>query len=83
MERKSSKIKALSELQNGEKGRVVNITAKGSIRRRVIEMGITKGTDIQLLGCAPLGDPLKVLVKGYHLSLRKDEASYIFVEVED
>lgn len=77
----SVNTKALSGLQTGEQGQVVRITAKGPVRRRILEMGITPGTEIRVTGTAPLGDPLKVLVKGYHLSLRKKEAACIFVEV--
>jgi Fe2+ transport system protein FeoA len=77
----SVNTKALSGLQTGEQGQVVRITAKGPVRRRILEMGITPGTEIRVTGTAPLGDPLKVSVKGYHLSLRKKEAACIFVEV--
>jgi len=78
---RSVNTKALSELQTGEQGRIIRITAKGPVRRRILEMGITLGTKISIKGVAPLGDPIELLVKGYRLSLRKEEATDIFVEV--
>ncbi len=74
--------KTLSELKKGEGGRVMRITAKNPVRRRILEMGVTPGTDICVQGIAPLGDPMEILVKGYHLSLRKGEAACILVEVQ-
>jgi len=71
----------LSHLKPGEYGRVIGITAKGPVRRRILEMGLTPGKQISVKGVAPLGDPMVVLVKGYRLSLRKEEASNILVEV--
>lgn len=77
----SVNIKVLSELQTGEKGKVIRITAQGPVRRRFLEMGITPGTEVSVKGVAPLGDPMEILVKGYRLSLRKEEAASIFLEV--
>ncbi len=74
-------VKSLSELKTGQKGRIIRITSKGVVRKRMLEMGITQGTELSIKGVAPLGDPIELIVKGYHLSLRKDEASDIFVEV--
>lgn len=73
--------KALSELRTGEQGEIIRITAKGPVRRRILEMGVTPGTKISVKGVAPLGDPIEILVKGYRLSLRKKEAANVFVEV--
>jgi len=70
----------LSALQPGEKGRVVKIGGQGAIRRKIVEMGIVKGTTIELEKLAPLGDPMELKVKGYHLSLRKQEAAGILVQ---
>lgn len=78
---KSIKIKALSELKPGEKGKVIRITVQGIVRRRIMDMGVTAGSEIIIKGAAPLGDPLEIMVKGYNLSLRKKEAANIFVEV--
>lgn len=77
----SKNIKMLSELKTGEQGRVIRITAKGPVRRRILEMGVTPGTEISVKGVAPLGDPMELLLKGYRLSLRKEEAADIFMEV--
>jgi len=73
--------KALNELHTGEQGEVIRITAKGTVRRRILEMGVTPGTRISVKGVAPLGDPIEILVKGYRLSLRKGEAANVLVEV--
>jgi len=75
-----SDVKKLGELKPGEKGRVVKISGSGSIHRRILDMGITKGTEIEMERVAPLGDPIEVKIKGYHLSLRKGEAANIYVE---
>ncbi len=77
---RSVNIKSLSELAVGQQGKVYRVAAEGSARRRILEMGVTPGTEITLKGVAPLGDPIEVLVKGYRLSLRKEEADNIFVE---
>jgi len=74
--------KVLKELKPGEKGKVVKITGTGPIYHRILDMGIVKGTQIELERVAPLGDPVEVCIKGYHLSLRKDEAANIHVEIE-
>jgi len=74
--------KMLSELKPGRKGRIVKILGAGTVQRRILDMGIVKGAEIEMERVAPLGDPLEVKIKGYHLSLRKDEAAKIFVEAE-
>ncbi len=74
--------KRLRELKPGQKGKVTKISGSGSIHRRILDMGIVKGAEIEVERVAPLGDPLEVKIKGYHLSLRKDEAANIFVEAE-
>lgn len=70
----------LSLLEPGEKGRVVKVGGHGAIRMRIVEMGIVKGTTIEVEKLAPLGDPMELKVKGYHLSLRKEEAAGILVQ---
>lgn len=70
-------MKSLKDLKVGEKGRVISVTESGAFRRRLFDMGITPGTEITLLKIAPLGDPLEILVRGYHLSLRKEQAEKI------
>lgn len=72
---------ALSELKKGQRGKVVKVSTKGAIRRRIMEMGIITGTEILVKGFAPLGDPMELGIKGYNLSLRKAEASEIFVDL--
>lgn len=74
-------LKVLSELKKGEKGRVVKIGGSGSIHRRLLDMGLVPGSDIEMQRVAPLGDPIEIKVKGYNLSLRKEEAASIQVEV--
>lgn len=69
-------------LQPGQKATIVQIGGNGALRRRFIEMGIVKGEQILVERVAPLGDPVAYLIKGYHLSLRKEEAAYIEVSLE-
>jgi len=70
----------LNELEPGLKGRIVKIGRKGDARRRIAEMGVTPGSLIEVERVAPMGDPIEVKIKGYHLSLRKNDASKITVE---
>jgi len=72
----------LSELKPGQGGKITKISGKGSVRRRILDMGVVKGADIEMERVAPLGDPIEVKIKGYHLSLRKEEASDIHVEIK-
>ncbi|SHE65282.1 ferrous iron transport protein A [Thermoanaerobacter uzonensis DSM 18761] len=71
----------LDKLPIGTKAKVVKIVAKGDLRRRLTDMGVILGTELRIEGVAPLGDPIEVTVLGYHLSLRKSEATLIEVEV--
>lgn len=70
----------LDRQQPGFKGKVVRVTGRGPVRRRLMEMGVTVGTEVELERLAPLGDPLELKLRGYHLSLRKDEAARVCVE---
>lgn len=70
----------LKDLLPGEVGTIVSIGEKGPMKRRIMDMGITPGTTIKVVKVAPLGDPIEVNVRGYELSLRKDEAQRIVVE---
>lgn len=70
----------LSEMKQGEKGIIARIAGSGALRRRILEMGIIKGTQIYVEKYAPLKDPLELIVKGYHISLRVEEAVNITVE---
>ena len=70
----------LSELKEGQTATVVRVGGKGILRRRILEMGILKGTDIYIEKYAPLRDPMELIVKGYHVSLRVEEAARILVD---
>ncbi len=67
----------LNDLKPGEEGIVASIGEKGPIRRRIMDMGVTPGASIKVVKVAPLGDPIEVTIRGYELSLRKDEAKQI------
>lgn len=67
----------LRNLKPGQQGVVAAIAAAGSMKRRIMDMGITPGVEIRVIKTAPLGDPIEVNVRGYELSLRKEEAQQI------
>ena len=73
-------MKTLKQAKVGETVKVVKRTGQGAVKRRIMDMGITKGVEIFIRKVAPLGDPVEVTVRGYELSLRKDDASMIEVE---
>jgi ferrous iron transport protein A len=73
-------VRPLSELKPKEKGTIVKVGGGGPVRRRIMDMGIVAGTQVEVIKVAPLGDPVDLLVKGYHLSLRKEESKGILVE---
>lgn len=70
----------LKELKPGQQGIVASIGTTGPMKRRIMDMGITPGVEIKVVKVAPLGDPIEVNVRGYELSLRKDEAQQIAME---
>ena len=70
----------LKEIPVGGKARVVRIHGEGAVKRRIMDMGITKGVGIFVRKVAPLGDPIEITVRGYELSLRKADAESIEVE---
>lgn len=72
--------KPLKDLKPGEKGKVRKVSGQGLVRRRLLDMGLIPGSDIEVQRVAPLGDPIEVKIKGYRLSLRKSEAANIYVE---
>lgn len=78
--RRSEQIMKLSDLSAGQQGRVVRIEGPSIVKQRLVTMGIVTGEIVRVERIAPLGDPVEVLVKGYNLSLRKDEAKMIYVE---
>lgn len=71
----------LKELKPGEAGTVISIGEKGPMRRRIMDMGVTPGAEVKVIKIAPLGDPIEVNIRGYELSLRKDEAQQIQVKM--
>ena len=73
-------MKALRDAKIGETVKVVKLHGEGAIKRRIMDMGITKGTDVYVRKVAPLGDPVEVTVRGYELSLRKADAEMIEVQ---
>ena len=73
-------MRTLKDVQIGESARVVKIHGEGAIKRRIMDMGITKGIEIHVRKVAPLGDPIEITVRGYELSLRKEDAESIEVE---
>jgi Fe2+ transport system protein FeoA len=70
----------LSELREGQTARVVRVGGNGLLRRRILEMGVVKGTEIHVEKYAPLRDPMELVLKGFHISLRVEEAAQIIVE---
>lgn len=78
--RKGKMMKTLREVKCGETVKVKKLTGVGAVKRRIMDMGITKGTDVLVRKVAPLGDPIEVTVRGYELSLRKADAEMIEVE---
>ena len=73
-------MKTLRTTACGETVKVVKLTGEGPVKRRIMDMGITKGVEIYVRKVAPLGDPVEVTVRGYELSLRKADAEMISVE---
>ncbi len=74
--------KKLSAFEIGETGRVIKVEGEGRVRRRLFDMGVTPGAMVFLRKRAPLGDPLEITIRGYELTLRKDEADLVVVETE-
>ena len=73
-------MRTLKEAKIGENVRVVKLHGEGAVKRRIMDMGITKGVDVHVRKVAPLGDPVEVTVRGYELSLRKADAEMIAIE---
>ncbi len=73
-------MKTLKQAKIGETVRVVRLSGEGAVRRRIMDMGITKGAELFIRKVAPLGDPVEITVRGYELSLRKADAEMIEVE---
>lgn len=73
-------MRTLKETACGQTVKVSRLTGDGPVKRRIMDMGITKGVDVYVRKVAPLGDPVEVTVRGYELSLRKEDAAMIMVE---
>lgn len=73
-------MKTLKEIPCGKTTKVVKLTGEGPVKRRIMDMGITKGVEVFVRKVAPFGDPVEVTVRGYELSLRKADAEMIIVE---
>lgn len=73
-------MKTLRQVQVGEDVKVVRIHGEGAVKRRIMDMGVTKGVQVHVRKVAPLGDPIEITVRGYELSIRKGDAEMIEVE---
>ena len=73
-------MKTLKNIAGGKTVNVVKLHGDGSVRRRIMDMGLTKGTEVYVRKVAPLGDPIEIKVRGYELSIRKADAEMIEVE---
>lgn len=72
--------RTLRETKKGETVKVTKVNGSGATRRRIMDMGITKGTEVYIRKVAPLGDPVEMTIRGYELSLRKQDAEMVEVE---
>ncbi|MGF7004345.1 ferrous iron transport protein A [Lachnospiraceae bacterium PF1-21] len=73
-------METLKDVKPGQSVSVVKLRGEGALKRRIMDMGITKGTSVYVRKVAPLGDPVEITVRGYELSLRKEDAGMIEVE---
>jgi fe2+ transport system protein A len=73
-------MNTLKEVAIGSSAKVLKLHGEGAVKRRIMDMGITKGVEVYVRKVAPLGDPIEVTVRGYELSIRKDDAAMIEVE---
>lgn len=73
-------MKTLKEAKIGQTVKVVKLHGEGAVKKRIMDMGITRGVEIYVRKVAPLGDPIEVTVRGYELSLRKEDATMIEIE---
>jgi len=74
---------SLDRLRVGTRARVLSVKGAGAVARRLMEMGVVPGAPVRVVKCAPLGDPLEVRVRNYHLALRRSEAQTISVVISD
>ena len=73
-------MKTLRQVKVGETVKIVKLHGEGAVKRRIMDMGLTKGAEVYIRKVAPLGDPVEVTVRGYELTLRNGEAEHIVVE---
>jgi Fe2+ transport system protein FeoA len=71
----------LNELKKGDRGKVLRVAGEGNVTRRLRDMGLVTGSEVEIQRVAPLGDPIEIRIKGYNLSLRQSEAAGITVEI--
>lgn len=76
-------MKQLSDIKIGQKATVLKVNGNGALKRRIMDMGVTKGAEVFITKTAPLGDPLEINVRGYQLTIRKDDAKTILVKEMD
>jgi ferrous iron transport protein A len=72
--------KTLDQINSGKRAKIIQIKGKGSARRRILDMGMIPGAELEVIKRAPLGDPIEFKIKGYNLTLRKNEAENIIVQ---
>jgi Fe2+ transport system protein FeoA len=82
-EHKATRVVKLRDLEPGMCGTIQRLSCRGHLRRRLMDMGVVAGTRFEVERVAPLGDPVELRIKGFHLTLRKQEAGDIWVEVEE
>lgn len=75
----ATETRTLRDVPVGDCATVARLTGEGAIKRRIMDMGLTKGTEVCVRKVAPLGDPIEITVRGFELSLRKDEAANVLV----
>lgn len=75
-----TEMKTLKDLRIGKSARVVRLHGEGALRRRIMDMGLTRGVEVNVRRVAPLGDPIEINVRGYELSLRKEDAEMVEIE---
>ena len=76
-------LKVLSVLKAQDKGKIRQIISQTQLKNKLLDMGVLPGSDFEVLRVAPLGDPVEIRIKGYNLSLRKEEAKQVSVEVKE
>lgn len=77
---KENETQTLDQLKVGERAKLVSINAHHALKKRLLEMGLTTGSSIEVIGKAPMGDPIEYKIRNYRLSLRKEEAKQVIVK---